>query len=107
MGDRLIAATNAYKRAPAGSSKPVLIDALRPFGQGPSGSLGEGRPRNAVEAEVFPRALCISRGTRRSGSTRHGTRADGVDGRDVAKLRQLCENQQNRQELFAFGADAT
>jgi len=51
--------------------------------------------------------LCISRGTRRSGSTRHGTRADGVDGRDVAKLRQLCENQQNRQELFAFGADAT
>jgi hypothetical protein len=44
---------------------------------------------------------------RRSGSTRHGTRADGVDGRDVAKLRQLCENQQNRQELFAFGADAT
>jgi hypothetical protein len=44
---------------------------------------------------------------RRSGSTRRGTRADGVDGRDVAKLRQLCENQQNRLELFAFGADAT
>src|SRR6516165_3292774 len=28
MGDRLIAASSAYKRAPADSSEPVLIDAL-------------------------------------------------------------------------------
>src|SRR5262245_15253644 len=33
MGDRLIAASSAYKRAPADSSEPVLIDALPSLGR--------------------------------------------------------------------------
>jgi len=85
----------------------VLIEALPSLNRDLPDHSTRGRPQNAVEAEVFPPLSSISRGTRRSGSTRHGKRADGVDGRDAAKLWQLCENQQNRQELFAFGADDT
>src|SRR5260221_5656900 len=105
MGDRLIAASNAYKRAPADNSEPVLIDALPSLNRDLPDHSARGRPQNAVEAEVFPPLSSISRRTGRSGSTRPGKRADGVDGSDVAKLRQSCENQRNRRELFAFGAD--
>src|SRR5262249_61689003 len=61
MGDRLIAASSAYSRAPADSSQPVLIDALPSLDRGPSGSLGEGRLHNAVETEGFPQVLVAER----------------------------------------------
>jgi hypothetical protein len=57
MGDRLIAASNAYKRAPADNSEPVLIDALPSLNRDLPDHAARGRRQNAVEAEAFPHAL--------------------------------------------------
>src|SRR5262249_29292473 len=97
MGDRLIAASSAYKRAPADSSEPVLIDALP--------SLGRDLPDHSVRDD--PTTLSRLRGSlapqvlvaERAVSVRliHGPSAVWPDGSLVAKLRQRPKNQQNRQ----------
>jgi hypothetical protein len=56
MGDRLIAASNAYKRAPADNSEPVVMTLSRPV----AGTLlDEERLHNAVGTEGVPHPYAL------------------------------------------------
>src|SRR6516164_4469605 len=88
MGDRLIAASNAYKRAPADSSEPVLIDALPSIDRDLPDHSGRDDPPTLprLKGSLRPHVLVAERAV--PVRLVRGPRAAGADGSDVAKLRQ-------------------
>src|SRR5262249_61472681 len=63
MGDRLIAVSSAYKRAPADSSQPVLIDALPSIDRDLPDHSGRDDPptRSRLKGSLWPHVLVAER----------------------------------------------
>src|SRR5262245_41095373 len=107
MGDRLIAASSAYKRAPADSSEPVLIDALPSIDRDLPDHSGRDDPPtlSRLKGSLRPHVLVAERAV--PVRLICGPRAAGADGSDVAKLRQRRENRRSHEELSPFAAAST
>src|SRR5215831_21111251 len=102
MGDRLIAASSAYKRAPADSSEPVLIDALPSIDRDLPDHSGRDDPPtlSRLKGSLRPHVLVAERAV--PVRLIRGPRAVGADGSDVAKLRQRRKNRRSHEELSPF-----